>query len=41
VRRRLRMPPAADGGNEIYRAPRDQSQPGSQPANETDTPAVP
>lgn len=40
VRRRQRMPPT-DGGNEIYRAPRDQSQPGSTSPNEKDPPAVP
>ena len=40
VRRRLRMPPV-EGGAEVYRAPRDQSQPGSKQANEQDPSAVP
>jgi HK97 family phage portal protein len=40
VRRRLRMPPVI-GGTEIYRAPRDQTQPGSKSPNEEDPAAVP
>jgi HK97 family phage portal protein len=40
VRRARRLPPVP-GGDEIYRAPRDQSQPGSKSPNEKDPPAVP
>jgi HK97 family phage portal protein len=39
IRRRQRMPPVP-GGDEIYRAPRDQSQPGSKAPNEQDPSAV-
>jgi HK97 family phage portal protein len=39
VRRRIRMPPI-DGGNEIYRAPRDQPKPGNKALNEQDPSAV-